>query len=81
MLLLKSVKPIRVHRAVQPLYSTCFLCAAIPAFFLVDLPSHQGKPAVCPVHCPCVLVFLILGTSLLTFTTSPIALTDALERS
>ena len=26
------------------------------------------------------LVFLILGTSLLTFTTSPIALTDALER-
>ncbi len=79
MLLLKSVKPI-LFIVLFTFVLNLFFVRGDTLLFSWWIFRLTKESLLYAVFMSLRLVFLILGTSLLTFTTSPIALTDALER-
>ncbi|MBQ8093405.1 MAG: energy-coupling factor transporter transmembrane protein EcfT [Clostridia bacterium] len=77
--LIKGVKPLRFIIIFTFLLNLFFLTGETP---LLDIgPVHLTREALFnAVYFSLRLVFLVMGTSVLTLTTSPVQLTDALER-
>ncbi|HWR31416.1 MAG TPA: energy-coupling factor transporter transmembrane component T [Negativicutes bacterium] len=76
-----------VLRSIKPLWIILVLTAGIHMFMTPGIPLVSAGPLSITeeglrqgIQMAARLVFLILMSSLLTFTTSPIALTDAIER-
>jgi energy-coupling factor transport system permease protein len=77
-----------VFKGIKPLIPIIILTAVINAFYVPGRPlvhfwgiftiTYQGVELA--VYMSVRIMFLIVGTSMMTYTTSPIALTDGLER-
>ncbi|MDR3551980.1 MAG: energy-coupling factor transporter transmembrane component T, partial [Clostridia bacterium] len=78
LLLLRGVRPILPIIVVTSLFNAFYVPGDVLLRFWVISVSKQGL--VLAVFMTVRIVFLIAGTSMLTYTTSPIALTDGLER-
>lgn len=86
--LLSKLKPSLLLRSVKPILFIVIFTFVLNLFFVRGdtllfswwIFKLTKESLLYAVFMSLRLVFLILGTSLLTFTTSPIALTDALER-
>ena len=82
-LLLSRIPVKMIWKSVRPLLPILLITAALDMFFLDDgtvyFHWHFLKITSDGVN-TAVLIVLLVGSSLLTYTTSPIALTDAIER-
>jgi len=81
---LSKIKPAVIFKGIKPMLFIIALTAALNIFYTVGTPVRPGWPVTWEgiaraVQMMLRIVLLISGTFLLTYTTSPIALTDGLE--
>ena len=83
-LTLSKIKPATIFKGVKPMLFIIALTAALNIFYTTGTPVRPGwivtwEGIARAVQMMLRIVLLICGTFLLTYTTSPIALTDGLE--